>query len=32
MIRKKTQSQTVDKPLAPGGRASQQLRDTRKTN
>ena len=26
------QSQTADKPTAPGGRATQQSRDTRKTN
>ena len=26
------QSQTADKPMAPQGRATQQLRDTRKTN
>ena len=26
------QSQTADKPMAPRGRATQQLRDTRKTN
>ena len=29
MIRKKTQSQTADKPIAPRGRATQQSRDTR---
>ena len=27
-----TQSQTADKPMAPRGRATQQPRDTRKTN
>ena len=27
-----SQSQTADKPMAPRGRAPQQLRDTRKTN
>ena len=26
------QSQTADKPMAPGGRATQQSRDTRETN
>ena len=26
------QSQTADKPMAPRGRATQQSRDTRKTN
>ena len=32
MIRKYQKSQTADKPMAPRGRATQPLRDTRKTN